>query len=311
MFSVIIPAYNAEPFIRNSIQSVLAQTVDDFEIVVVDDGSKDNTKEVIKSIEDLRIRYIYQENAGVSAARNKGIQSAKGEYVCFLDADDLWKPNHLEVLTNLINKYPEASVYLTGYEILLHNGKTILKCCPLVNGDMQSHNVFKQIWEHGYFIHTNSIACKSAAFNTVGLFEVGIKNGEDDDMWYRLFSFFSAAISREITTTYIRENSNATVKRMFVDNWVFLQRVDQIMGSPVVSSEKKDYLRHLLEQRKLSFVRYCILVGDKKTARKQMKTIDKRLLKKKKYLVTLAALVVPTVISTYIISKRDKHYYGD
>ena len=97
MFSVIIPAYNAEAFIRNSICSVLAQTVEDFEIVVVDDGSIDHTAAKIKSIDDFRIRYIYQENAGVSAARNTGIQNARGEYICFLDADDLWKQNHLEV----------------------------------------------------------------------------------------------------------------------------------------------------------------------------------------------------------------------
>lgn len=310
MFSVVIPAYNAEAFIENSIQSVLMQTVGDFEIVIVDDGSKDSTATVIRSLNDPRIRYIYQENGGVASARNTGILNAKGEYVCFLDADDLWKPNHLEVVSRLIEKFPTCSVYLTGYEIKLHNCKTIIKGCPSATTDMQLNNVFKQIWDDGYFFHTNSIVCKRTVFDTVGLFEVGVKNSEDDDMWYRLYCYFGVAISNEPTTVYVRENSVATSTRVFVNDWIFLQRVDEIMSSTDVSNEKKDYLRRLLEQRKLSFVRYLILMGDKKSAWKQMKTINKRLLKKKKYIETLVALIIPCVVSIYIVSKRDKHYYG-
>ncbi len=309
MFSVIIPAYNAESFIRNSIASVLAQTVDDFEIVVVDDGSKDNTATAVKSIDDFRIRYIYQENAGVSAARNMGIQNARGEYICFLDADDLWKPNHLAELTNLINKYPAASVYMTGHEILLHNGQVIKKSCPGVSGDLQSDNVFRLIWEYGYFIHTNSIACKASTFDTVGLFEVGVKNGEDDDMWYRLFAYYSAGISSEITTTYIRENSRATVSKIFVDDWVFLKRVEAIMADDAVSTEKKHYLKHLLEQRKLSFARDRILNADKKTALKILRGLDKRLVRKKKLAETLIALLIPHRLVAAHIKNRDRMYY--
>ena len=310
-FSVIIPAYNAALYIKNSINSVLNQTIGDFEVLVVDDGSTDNTREIVMTFQDKRLRYVYQSNGGVSSARNMGIRNAKGKYICFLDADDLWKSNHLAVVSQLIEKYPEASVYLTGYEILLHDGRIILKTCPSVLGDSQSSNVFRHIWEHGYFIHTNSVVSKKSAIDTVGMFEVGVKNGEDDDMWYRLFSFFSVAISSEITTTYIRENSKATVKRIFVDDWVFLRRVDKIMESNSVSDEKKEYLRRLLEQRKLSFVRNSILNGDKKGAWKELKKLNKSLLKKKKYVVTLVALMVPTSISNYIILKRDKHYYGD
>ena len=311
MFSVIIPAYNAASFIKNSISSVLDQTVQDFEILVVDDGSTDDTKNVMQSIVDNRLVYIDQPNGGVSAARNTGILNAKGDYICFLDADDLWKENHLEEILNLINQYPTASVFLTGHEILLHNGASIVKTCPIVENTLLIDNMFEHIFRHGYFIHTNSIVCKKNAFDVVGLFEVGVKNGEDDDMWYRLFSFFSTAISKAVTTTYVRSNSNATSARVFVHEWVFLRRVNEIVNSSGVSGEKKTSLFCLIEHRKLSFVRYCILNGDKKTAWQQMKTIDKQLVKKKKYIATLLSLIIPTAISKFIVSKRDKQYYSN
>lgn len=310
MFSVIIPAYNAALYINKSINSVLDQTVDDFEIVVVDDGSTDETREIVKIIEDERIHYIYQPNGGVSSARNTGIRNARGEYICFLDADDLWKPNHLEVMSHLIGKYPDADVFLTGYEILLHDGHSIIKVCPSVESDLQIDNMFAHIFKYGYFIHTNSISCKKSTFDAVGLFERGVKNGEDDDMWYRLFAYYSAALSTEVTSTYVRANSSATMERIFVEDWVFLHRVKGILESPDVSAEKKEYLCRLVEQRKLSFVRHCILNRDKKTAWKQMKTIDKHLLKKKKYIETLAALLIPSAVSAFFIKNRDKNYYG-
>lgn len=309
MFSVIIPAYNAALYIKESIGSVLKQTFSDFEIVVVDDGSKDETGEIVKTIKDDRIHYIYQPNGGVSSARNTGISNAKGEYICFLDADDFWKPNHLEVIEKLIEKYPAADVFLTGHEVLLCDGHCVTRVCPEVAGDSQIDNMFEYIVKHGYFFHTNSIACKKITFDDVGLFEIGVKNGEDDDMWYRMFAYYSTAVSSTVTTVYVRENSRATVNRVFVADWVFLRRVDGIMSSSRVSEEKKVYLRRLLEQRKLSFVRHCILSGDKKTARKQIKLIDKSLVKKKKYFETLIALLLPCSVSAFFVKNRDKHYY--
>jgi glycosyltransferase involved in cell wall biosynthesis len=310
MFSVIIPAYNAEKFIEASIRSVLAQTVPDFEIVVVDDGSRDRTAEIVRSMADDRIRYIYRENGGVSAARNTGIQNATGEYVCFLDADDFWRPNHLAVVHRLIRKFSACDVYLTGYEILLHDGRTVQRDCPLASEDMQSDNVFKLIRDYGYFIHTNSIACRKSVFGTVGLFAVGVKNGEDDDMWYRLFCHYSAAISDERTTVYVRENSRATSSKIFVEDWIFLTRVKDVMSSKAVSEEKKYDLVRLLEQRKLSSVRADILNRDKKSAWNKMKRLDVRMLRVSKYVVTVIALLLPSCVSIRLVRRRDRAYYG-
>lgn len=311
MFSVIIPAHNAAPYIKNSIESVLAQSINDFEIIVVDDGSTDETKSVVLSLADARIRYIYQENGGVSSARNTGIKNAKGEYVCFLDADDIWKDCHLEVVSNLIDRFPACNVYLTGYEIRLQNGDVINKRFSDNIEEKQSDNVFKDIWECGYFIHTNSVVCRTNVFDTVGLFEMGIKNGEDDDMWYRLFLYYSVAISSKITTVYIRENSRATVSKVFVDDWIFLRRVDKFMSSSDITSDRKEFLKRLLEQRKLSYIRNRIVAGDKKTAFRMMLQLNIPLLKTRKLLETILAFCIPSFVLRKALQKRDKNYYSE
>ena len=110
MFSIIIPSYNRANHLPKAIESVLVQSFTDWELIIVDDGSTDNTSDVVSSYNDPRIKYIYQENAERSAARNNGIRNAKGEWICFLDSDDVYAPNHLQV----ISEYVEKENLLTG-----------------------------------------------------------------------------------------------------------------------------------------------------------------------------------------------------
>lgn len=112
-FSVVIPAYNAGKFIAFTIESVLRQTVQDFEIVVVNDGSTDDTREILKGIADSRLRVVTQENGGACVARNRGIKEARGRYIAFLDADDAWRPNHLEIVLKYIQKHADISWFAT------------------------------------------------------------------------------------------------------------------------------------------------------------------------------------------------------
>ncbi len=104
--SVVVPCYNAESFISETIQSVLAQTYSSWELIIVDDGSRDDSAKIIQSFQDERIRYFYQENAGVSCARNTGIAQARGKYIAFLDADDLYLPENLEKKVNFLENHP-------------------------------------------------------------------------------------------------------------------------------------------------------------------------------------------------------------
>jgi glycosyltransferase involved in cell wall biosynthesis len=113
-FSIVIPAYNRAFILPKTIESIQKQTFSDYEIIVVDDGSKDNTREVVSSIPDLKLKYIYQNNAERSAARNNGVRNAKGQYVCFLDSDDFYLENHLQVLFDSIanNAFDKAMYFV-------------------------------------------------------------------------------------------------------------------------------------------------------------------------------------------------------
>ncbi|WP_413989291.1 glycosyltransferase family 2 protein [Labrys okinawensis] len=125
-FSVVIPTYNRAGVIRHTLDSVLAQTFDDFEVVVIDDGSKDDLASVIATFEDPRIRYVWQENGGGGAARNRGIDEARGRYVAFLDSDDVFLPDHLSVMHQLLGGRGDVVAYA---QVIVdrQSGKTFLK----------------------------------------------------------------------------------------------------------------------------------------------------------------------------------------
>lgn len=116
MLSVVIPLYNKGALVKKAIDSVLSQTYQDFEIIVVDDGSKDNSAEHVKEYTDVRIKYYYKDNGGVSSARNYGIEKAHGVWIIFLDADDEFETNTFEYFIQLINRYPETKVFIGQQE---------------------------------------------------------------------------------------------------------------------------------------------------------------------------------------------------
>lgn len=126
LFSVVIPLYNRAPVIRETLNSVLAQTCQDFEIIIVDDGSKDDPKPVIDAIGDNRIRYIYQDNAGANVARNKGIAAARGRYIAMLDSDDRFLPHHLQSVAAVLGD-DEKKVVFARIIVDRGDGRNFLK----------------------------------------------------------------------------------------------------------------------------------------------------------------------------------------
>ncbi len=197
--SVVIPTYNCAQYITEAVESVLNQTYKDFEIIVVDDGSRDNTKEVIKRYLN-KIKYIYQQNSGPSAARNRGIKEAKGEYIAFLDADDIWLPQKLELQI----KFMEKEVGLIFSDMILFNEKGIIKNSflkeklffnklsikPLSSTEKVIYdNVFNALLQEN-FIPTNTVIVKKECFNKVGFFDETLFSVEDRDMWLRIGLFY-------------------------------------------------------------------------------------------------------------------------
>ncbi|SKB12238.1 Glycosyltransferase involved in cell wall biogenesis [Planktothrix sp. PCC 11201] len=180
--SVVIPVYNGEKTIQKTIESVLKQTFKDWELIIIDDGSQDSTVKIIREIEDSRIRIFSYSNAGLASSRNRGIDHAQGEYITFLDADDLWTPDKLEAQFQALQEHPEAAVayswtdYIDQSSQFLHSGRQIT-----INGDVYEHLLVNNFLENG----SNPLIRKQA-LNQVGEFDTSLKAGEDWDMWLRL-----------------------------------------------------------------------------------------------------------------------------
>jgi glycosyltransferase involved in cell wall biosynthesis len=186
-FSIVIPLYNKEKYIQRTLDSVLAQSFADFEVVVVDDGSTDNGTSVVRSFGDQRIRLIQQKNSGGSAARNRGIAEAKGKWISLLDADDEYKPDFLKEAWLCIEQFPQVGAVYTRFIEVKGEGKTYF---PKERDgyefldDYCSYAMSSQ----GCEIWTGAITVRADIFESTGLFPVDVKvgEGEDVDMWLRI-----------------------------------------------------------------------------------------------------------------------------
>jgi len=215
MISVVIPLYNKEKQIAGTLRSVLSQSFQDFEIVIVNDGSTDGSAEEVARINDPRIRLINQPNAGVSAARNRGITEAKGEYIALLDADDEWHHDYLATQASLIKKYPECAVFATNYEFRNEKGvvtNTIINNLPFDGEDGILSNYFKVASTSHPPICSISIVARKSAFQAIGGFPREITSGEDLLTWAYLAAQYKIAYSNKPLAIYYTPTTGPTGK---------------------------------------------------------------------------------------------------
>jgi glycosyltransferase involved in cell wall biosynthesis len=216
-FSVVIPLYNRDTYIRRAVDSVLSQTVKTFELIVVDDGSTDRSAQIVKEYSDRRIRIVKQQNSGVSAARNRGISEAKADYIAFLDADDEWKPDFLETISQLIKEYPDAGTYCTALEKIGLNGKPMKRVIDgIPSGDW--HGIIPNYLKSASSMsvsptHSSALCVPKSAFDHVGGFPVGVVRFEDWDIWIRIFLKYPIVFTTKICSRYYRNVENSEVNR--------------------------------------------------------------------------------------------------
>ena len=208
--SVIIPAYNAMEYLPKTVASVFSQTISDWELLIVNDGSEDNIVDWVSAIADTRVELINQANQGVSVARNTGIIEAKGEYIAFLDADDLWLPEKLEKQLNRFKKSPEAGLVYTWAALVDPKGN------PL-NRFIVSHEE-GSVWQN--FLVGNKIGNGSSAmirrscFDAVGMFDPDLSSAADRDMWIRLAAHYPFVVVKEPLTLWVQHQDNMSKNRL-------------------------------------------------------------------------------------------------
>lgn len=207
LFSVIIPLYNKAPYVVKAIQSVLCQAFTDYELIIVDDGSKDNSAEIAEQAIEGQSNccLIRQENAGVSMARNNGVAASRGEYVCFLDADDWWDERFLEEMAQLIEAFPEAGIYGTNYIIVNETKrKTRVAQIGVEEGFEKGYiNYCKAYAKTMYMpLWTGAVCIPRRIFEEMGGFPKGIKLGEDFLLWVRIALKYKVAFMNKPLAYY-------------------------------------------------------------------------------------------------------------
>lgn len=212
LVSVIIPLYNKEKCISDTLYSVINQTYKNIEIVVVDDGSLDKSADIVLAITDHRIKYYKQQNAGVSVARNKGIDLASGDWILFLDADDYLYEGAINELVQLHSKYPAAKVCSGNYKIIHKNG-TAVKVNPFID-DEDIKNSFKLQWINNWNIRLGSfIVLKKSIQNNK--FPLNVSMGEDVLFVNKLLEN-KIVYSNEVIMNYNKEFSNLSSKKISI-----------------------------------------------------------------------------------------------
>lgn len=247
LVSIIMPAFNAEATISDSINSVLAQTYENYELIIADDGSLDATYKIISSYKDPRIKYLYQDQSGVGcpgSARNLALASATGEYIAFLDSDDLWDPLKLEIQINyFINNHYHVDLIYTDYATFTSSAALALQA------DVYPPQLFSSIFNNllvKNYIPTLTVMVKAQVIQDVGLFRIDLHGVEDWDLWLRISHKYRFHFIDTLLAYYRISDTSITGNRLRHLNNEFLLVEEYIANnlchSPIVANAALAFL---------------------------------------------------------------------
>lgn len=258
MISIIIPLYNKEVYIAETLSSVLAQTYTDFEIIIVDDGSTDDSLKIAKTFESEKVTVTTIPNSGVSVARNKGISLAKYNWIAFLDADDWWDKSFLKEIVNAINVYPSEKVFASGRSRVFLNtvesyqNKFLPE--PEKTGIVDYIKIISQFLPP---INSSNVVIDKQTIITAGLFKEGQKRHEDHDLWLRICSKNNVVLVNKNLSFYRKEIANSGSQGVYAaqDFMRYLQTIQSIkekLHNDRLDYFKKYYNRFIL----LTFIKF-------------------------------------------------------
>lgn len=251
-FSVIIPLYNKASYVAKAIKSVLSQSIDDYDLVILDDGSKDDSFAVAsKAIEGHdNCRLFHQDNAGVSLTRNHAVAMSHGEYLCFLDADDWWDPSFLEEMSKLIEALPEAGIYGTNYTIVNETQRKTRVANIGVEKDFEKGYInYCQVYAKTLTmpLWTGAVCMPRKVFNEFGGFPKGIKLGEDFMLWIRIALKYKVAFLNKPLAYYNQDVdlANRGVGKLHKPSEHMLWNLDFLAEEEMTNSDYKQLIDNL------------------------------------------------------------------
>lgn len=276
-YSVIIPLYNKQQYIQNTIQSVLNQTFDDYEIIIVDDGSSDDSLIQARQIDSPKIRIIEQPNQGAAVARNTAIENSQGEYVAFLDADDEWKRDHLESIDAVVQMYPQCDIFVTAYRIVM--GKDRYHFSAHLCDDICCLDSYWMIYKNAYdIVWTSATVIRKSAIVAAGMFTPGEIIGEDLDLWARVACINpKVGYSPNISVDYNRgAEQNARTRIRIANPKSFMSVLLREMDNDRWTDEERKCMRFKYNEKMTVFIFTTILSNKRKEARKDLLLWNKR-----------------------------------
>jgi len=251
-----------------AINSALAQTWSDFELIVVDDGSTDEGAEPVKRLSDPRIRVIEQANAGVSAARNRGIAEARADLIAFLDADDEWRPGFLAVVLDLAEKYPEAGIYATAYLVCDDAGCTrpqFSHCVSSLEGGLLDDYFLAALGPAP--VWTSVVMVPKRVFDTVGTFPLHLTRGEDLHMWARIALAFRIAWSPSEGAIYhLASDNRACNSNELASDIAVAPIIEEFLRSGADALPSKLHAQEYLAKGRIALAKSCYLNGKRRWA---------------------------------------------
>lgn len=292
-FSIIIPVYNKEKFVKNTLDTVLNQTFQNYEIIVVNDGSTDNSLEILRTINDPRLKIFSQENQGAAASRNKGMEKAIAPYVCFLDADDSWKTNHLAVLAGVVTKFPDAKMFCSRYVTQINHNTFIKNNLLDIADDYEGYveDFFKSSYINRVAL-TSAVCLHKGVFEELGGFNNTTCSTEDLEYWIKIALNYKVAITSQITMVYnfITDNSSLSkihITKKTVPNFDIYAREE--LQNPS--------LKRFLDLYRVEYALQYKIAGDLQRSRKLLqKTNPENIRFKTKLLMSLPSLLLQKLL---------------
>lgn len=291
-FSVIIPLYNKDEFIEKTIQSVFDQTFQDFEIIVINDGSTDKSEEKVLNFNDKRIQYFSKTNEGVSVARNFGINKANSNFITFLDADDYWYPNFLAVMHEAISSFPEQKVFSGAIEIETSKKTFPAEYSIIKTKKFQIVDYFKASRKES-IIFTSCAVFNKSIFEEIGNFDPEIKSNQDTDLWIRIGLFYPVVFTGKILSRYVYDANSLSKNNKFLNAKLnFIKFTETEKTNPD--------LKYILDLNRFSLAIKSKLICDNTLFEYYYRGIDlKKIGFKKRFL-----LVLPRYLLRYLIQLK-------
>lgn len=271
--SVLIPAYNAEKYLSETIQSVLEQTFTDYEIVIIDDGSRDGTERVVRSFSDPRIRFFRKENGGPASARNVGLKMAQGKWIAFLDSDDLWLPEKLDIQIKVATEHPSAGLIYSDCVRFGEKGLEEVRSTIFRPG---SGNVFWKLISEGNFIGTLTVIAKREILLACSGFDESpeIQGSEDYDLWIRVAYLQELFYIPKVLAKYrVRRDGHnrSNLERTYRAYFNVLGKAEKLAGG------FDDWQHRIMNKRKavlrIAFGKSLKAAGDKRKALEQFRSM--------------------------------------